>query len=58
MLRLLRLRKCKFAAVPAGIPRDWSPSPGRSILIHVGAEIGQQQARRRPRDAMAQLEDT
>src|SRR5215475_4213765 len=32
MLRLLRLRKWKLAALPAGIPRVWSPSPGRSTL--------------------------
>src|SRR5882724_3830189 len=32
MLRLLRLRKWKFAEVPAGMVRDWSPSPGRSTL--------------------------
>src|SRR5258706_4908659 len=31
--RLLRFRKWKLAEVPAGMPRDWSPSPGRSTLI-------------------------
>src|SRR5262245_11048543 len=31
--RLLRLRKWKLAPLPAGMPRVWSPSPGRSTLM-------------------------